>query len=182
MTIAIWYNPPAGVTLTPPNYRAATSVSLRCLAGGTTGYVSYQWSSTCGSSCFVRGSTQSISRVKLSSYEAGQHTCTVTDGAGNTGMATTEMIIIGISLVVFPLYILQYHKESNGSSCSYLGKSLHYVVWRCDITLMEMCLYGNCSCIDWMVFKYIIHLRTVVSLVPILANKCMFANSPVILQ
>ncbi len=95
VTITIQYSPPAGVTLTPPNYRPATSVSLRCTAIGTSGSVSYQWSSTCGSSCFVRGSSQTVSRDKLWSYDAGQHMCTVNDGVGSTGNATTEMNIIG---------------------------------------------------------------------------------------
>ncbi len=95
VTIAIQYSPPAGVTLTPPKYRAATSVSLRCDAVGTTGSVSYQWSSTCGSSCFVSGSSQTVSRNNLWSYDAGQHTCVVTDGVGNTGKANIEMNVIG---------------------------------------------------------------------------------------
>ncbi len=95
VTITIQYSPPAGVTLTPPNYRADTSVSLRCDAVGTVGSVSYQWSSTCGSSCFVSGSSQTVSRDKLWSYDAGQHTCVATDGVGNTGSATIEMNVIG---------------------------------------------------------------------------------------
>ncbi len=104
VTITIQYSPPAGVTLTPPNYRAATSVSLRCDAVGTTGYVSYQWSSACGSSCFVRGSSQTVSRDKLWSYDAGQHTCTVTDGVGNTGKTTIQMDITGKSLPISLTY------------------------------------------------------------------------------
>ncbi len=96
VTVTIQYSPPAGVTLTPPNYRAATSVSLRCDVVGTVGSVSYQWSSTCGSSCFVSGSSQTVSRDKLWSYDAGYHTCVATDGAGNTGRANTTMKIIGI--------------------------------------------------------------------------------------
>lgn len=79
----------------PPNYRAATSVSLHCLAVGTNGSVRYQWSSTCGSGCFVSGSSQTVSRDRLGSQDAGQHTCVVTDDAGNTGLATAEMSIIG---------------------------------------------------------------------------------------
>ncbi len=95
MTIAIQYSPPAGVTLTPPYYQAGTSVSLRCDAVGTNGSVSYQWSSTCGSICFVSGSSQTVSRDRLWSYDAGHHTCVATDGAGNTGLTTIEMNIIG---------------------------------------------------------------------------------------
>ncbi len=95
VTITIQYSPPAGVTLRPPNYRPATSVSLRCDAAGTTGSVTYRWSSTCGSGCFVSGSSQTVSRSYLYSYDAGDHKCVVTDGAGNTGTATTEMNIVG---------------------------------------------------------------------------------------
>ncbi len=95
VTITIQYSPPVGVTLTPPNYRPATNVSLRCDAVGASGSVSYQWSSTCGSSCFVSGSSQTVSRDKLWSYDAGQHTCVVTDGVGSTGNATIQMNIIG---------------------------------------------------------------------------------------
>ncbi len=95
VTIAIQYSPPAGVTLTPPDYSPATNVSLRCDVIGNSGSVSYQWSSTCGSSCFVSGSSQTVSRDKLWSYDAGQHTCVATDGDGNTGRATIEMNVIG---------------------------------------------------------------------------------------
>ncbi len=95
VTITIQYSPPSGVTLRPPNYRPATSVSLRCDATGNTGSVTYQWSSTCGSGCFISGSSQTVSRSYLFSYDAGNHSCVVTDGAGNIGTATTEMNIIG---------------------------------------------------------------------------------------
>ncbi len=95
VTITIQYSPPAGVTLTPPNYQAATSVSLRCDAVGTSGYVSYQWSSTCGSSCFVSGSSQTVNRNRLWSYDAGRHTCVATDRDGNIGRASIEMNVIG---------------------------------------------------------------------------------------
>ncbi len=95
VTITIQYSPPSGVTLRPPNYRPATSVSLRCDATGTNGNVTYRWSSTCVGGCFVNGSSQTISRSYLFSYDAGYHTCVVTDGAGNTGTATTVMNIIG---------------------------------------------------------------------------------------
>ncbi len=64
----------------------------------------------------MSGSSQNVSRDKLWSYDAGQHTCTVTDGVGNTGRATMEMSIIGIYLFVFPFNISRYHRN----------KSLHY--------------------------------------------------------
>ena len=82
----------------PPNYRAATSVTLRCVAIGATGYVSYRWSSTCRySNCFAYSTTaQTISENILRSRDAGVHTCTVTDGAGNTGTNSTIMNIVGM--------------------------------------------------------------------------------------
>ncbi len=43
----------------------------------------------------MNGSSQTVSRSYLFSYDAGVHTCVVTDGAGNTGNATIEMNIIG---------------------------------------------------------------------------------------
>ncbi len=43
----------------------------------------------------MSGSSQTVSRDKLWSYDAGQHTCVATDGAGNTGWATIEMNVIG---------------------------------------------------------------------------------------
>ncbi len=94
VTIAIQYDPPAGVTLTPPDYSPASSVSLRCEATGASGSVSYQWNSTC-SGCFVRGTSQTQSQSYLWSDDAGEHTCVATDGRGNTGRATTRMNIIG---------------------------------------------------------------------------------------
>ncbi len=95
VSITIQYSPPAGVTLRPPNYRPATSVSLRCDATGTSGIVTYQWNSTCEGDCFVRGSSQTVGRSYLFSHDAGYHTCVVTDGAGNSGNASTEMNVIG---------------------------------------------------------------------------------------
>ncbi len=44
----------------------------------------------------MSGSSQTVSRDKLWSNDAGQHTCTVTDEDGNTGRETMEMNIIGI--------------------------------------------------------------------------------------
>ncbi len=152
VTITTQYSPPAGVTLTPPNYRAATSVSLWCDAVGTTGSVSYQWSSTCGSGCFVNGSSQSVSRDKLWSYDAGQHTCIVTDEVGNTGRATTEMNIIGnYGICLYSqLYISQHHRNSYLQKWIKLlpGKSLQggviYHWWRCA------CMGLRCICMVWV--------------------------------
>ena len=98
MSISIQYTPPSDVSFRPPNYRPATPVTLTCEVEGANGTVSYQWTSTC-SSCFVPGQTsQSVSRNSLFSIDAGVHTCTITDGSGNSGNASTEMNIIGQSV------------------------------------------------------------------------------------
>ena len=83
-------------TYQPPEYRTASAVSLRCVAHGTSGYVSYSWSSTCSSPCFAySSSSQTISRDFLRWYDAGVHTCTVSDALGNSGSNSTEMKVVG---------------------------------------------------------------------------------------
>ena len=105
MIIEITYSPPDQYPdYSPPNYRAASSVTLRCVATGTTGGLTYRWSSTCRSDCFAYSTTaQTISENMLMSRDAGVHTCTVTDGAGSTGTNSTTMNIVGmyISSVTF---------------------------------------------------------------------------------
>ena len=98
MIIEITYSPPDQYPdYSPPNYRAASSVTLRCVAIGTTGGVSYRWSSTCRSGCFAYSATaQTISENMLRSRDAGVHTCTLTDGEGNTGTNSTTMNIVGM--------------------------------------------------------------------------------------
>ena len=100
------HNPPSDFTLpSPPYYRPATAVTLTCYAHGATGAVSYRWSSTC-SSCFASSSTaQSVSDTILKSIDAGVHTCTVTDGNGNTGSSSTEMKLIGMKYVMCTISI-----------------------------------------------------------------------------
>ena len=97
MTIEITYSPPDQYPdYSPPNYRAASSVTLRCIATGTTGGVYYHWSSTCRSDCFAYNTTaQTISENILTSRDAGVHTCTVTDGAENIGTDSITMNIVG---------------------------------------------------------------------------------------
>lgn len=95
VTITIQYSPPVGLTLRPPHYVPGASISLRCNAAGTAGSVMYQWNSTCGGGCFVKGTSQTVSRERLGSYDAGLHTCVINDDAGNTGTATTYISVIG---------------------------------------------------------------------------------------
>ena len=96
VTIQITYTSPGTYPVySPPNYRAASAVSLRCVASGYSGSISYQWSSTC-SSCFASSSSsQTISDNILRSRDAGVHTCSVTDSLGNTGSNSTTMKIVG---------------------------------------------------------------------------------------
>ncbi len=86
VTIEISYiSPDQYPDYAPPNYRAASSVTQRCVASGTTGHVTYRWSSTCGSCFASSSSSQTISETILRSRDAGVHTCSVTDSLGNTG-------------------------------------------------------------------------------------------------
>ena len=95
-TIVVSYTPPDQYPdYAPPNYRAASSVTLRCSTEGASGSVSYRWSSTC-SSCFASSSTSaSITENMLRSRDGGDHTCTATDSVGNTGNSSTTMNIVG---------------------------------------------------------------------------------------
>ncbi len=66
-----------------------------CAASGTTGHVTYRWSSTCGW-CFVSSSSsQNISETILRSRDAGVHSCSVTDSLGSTGRDVITMNIVG---------------------------------------------------------------------------------------
>ena len=95
-TIDIDYTPPDQYPdYAPPNYRAASSVTLRCRTEGASGSVSYRWSSTC-SSCFASNSySSSISESILKYRDNGVHTCIATDSIGNTGNNSTRMNIVG---------------------------------------------------------------------------------------
>ena len=96
--IDISYSPPEP-GYQPPNYRAASAVTLTCRAVGVTGTIQYHWSSTC-SSCFIPSSTysrssgHSITRSSLVSRDAGTHTCSAYDN-GISGSASTVMNIVG---------------------------------------------------------------------------------------
>lgn len=96
VTIEVEYTPPRDFDYpSPPYYRPASSVTLKCYAYGTTGAVNYQWSSTC-TDCLASTSTaQNITDNILQANDAGVHTCTATDSIGNTGSDSTEMRLIG---------------------------------------------------------------------------------------
>jgi hypothetical protein len=119
--ITVSYTPPDQYpTYSPPHYRAASSVTLRCSAQGASGSVSYRWSSTC-SSCFASSSTSStISESMLRSRDAGVHTCTVTDSSGNSGSNITQMYIFGKLNLAEIFIIILHHIPGITYRCWYL--------------------------------------------------------------
>ena len=118
VSIEIDYTPPDQYpNYAPPNYRAASSVTLRCGTDGVYGYVYYRWSSTC-SSCFASSSytymyysyySHSITENILKYRDSGVHTCTVTDNYGNSGSSSIPMNIVGKNpsdiILEYSLYI-----------------------------------------------------------------------------
>ena len=91
------YTPPSDFHLpSPPYYRPASSVSLTCVAPtDAVGDISYLWFST-NTDSFVNGaSEETVSQDILTAFDAGYHTCTVTDEVGNTGCAHTTMKLFG---------------------------------------------------------------------------------------
>ena len=108
----------------PPNYRAASPVTLTCRAVGATGRIRYCWTSTCRASCFVPYSGNyeysyggvARSRDFLRYYDAGTHYCSAYDSSqGISGSASTVMNVVGeiclmYTTVNYPYYngILNY--------------------------------------------------------------------------
>ena len=84
-----------------PVYSPGSSVQLNCSAEGTVGAVSTNWNSTCSGNCFVlqQSTPMSIRKEILHSTDTGNHTCTVSDDVGNSGVATIEMRISGTYFV-----------------------------------------------------------------------------------
>ena len=118
-----------------PNFRAASSVTLHCIAEGASGYVEYRWSLTCRS-CFASNSySASISEQFLRSRDTGEHTCTVRDGAGNSGSYTQEMNITGLTIVVM------YIAESNYNCTLLWHNELLTCVWVLCGGTVYMCTW-----------------------------------------
>ncbi len=93
----------------------------------------------------MSGSSQTVSRDKLWSYDAGQHTCTVTDEDGNIGRATMEMNIIGTCI---PIRIINYKMNQAVATWEYHFSIYNSIQSRFDITSVDMCMYGKCICLD----------------------------------
>ena len=88
---------PAGVT-----QQASSSINLTCVVQGIS-YppYSYQWTSSCSGNCFtLLGSTPTLTELTLHSIDSGNHTCAVIDAVGNSGTATTEIVVAGMSPMI----------------------------------------------------------------------------------
>ena len=74
-------------------------MTITCQAEGETGPVTYLWTSTCSTGCFISSATeesQAVGRTTLQSVDSGNHTCTVTDSdGGEMGSATIEINVVG---------------------------------------------------------------------------------------
>ena len=94
------YTPPPDATeLGPNDYWAASGpMNVTCLAAGSTGPVTYQWSSTCRECPFFVSNpkNQSVIVPVVSSGYTGNATCLVMDGAtGSTKSTHIELIVVG---------------------------------------------------------------------------------------
>ena len=87
------------IIASPPGvmHRASSSLNLTCsISGLSDTQLSYQWISTCTGNCFVLGSrVQSLMKTALHSIDSGNHTCSVTDTLGNSGMSTIQIVVFG---------------------------------------------------------------------------------------
>ena len=81
-----------------PYFLPATSVNLICRVEGSRGPFSYQWSSTGLNSFVVNSRSSIVSKLILTSDDAGSHTCHVNDSDGNVGSRTIEMKMEGEDL------------------------------------------------------------------------------------
>ena len=92
------YTAPSSFSLSPPYYRAASSLSLSCEVEGVEDVSSlvHEWTSTCSGSCFTRGSSRRVSTLHgLRSIDSGVHTCTVYDVLGCSDTANITIKVVG---------------------------------------------------------------------------------------
>ena len=95
VTIDVDYTAPSDFVGGPNDYRAASTVTLTCQVTGGKQMVTYSWTSTCSTRCFIHSKTsQTVRRITLQSIDSGTHTCTATCG-GLIESATIEMNIVG---------------------------------------------------------------------------------------
>ncbi len=98
--IHYYYRQPSDFTLSPPYFRIASSIVLKCVVPGSAGQVSYNWSSDCSGNCFVNGqTTRSVGTRILQPSDSGVHTCTARDFVGvdciRNASASLDMTIVG---------------------------------------------------------------------------------------
>ena len=107
LNVGITVSPVAGVM-----QQASSSINLTCVVSGVFHPpLSYQWTSTCMGDCFVLlGRTPTLTESSLHSIDSGNHTCSVTDALGNSGMATTEIRITGKKKIVITKDKYNYHQ------------------------------------------------------------------------
>ena len=97
VTIIPAYMAPSDVDLGPYEYRAASTLTLTCMVQeAAIGNVVYTWTSTSSSSLADSKTGQSVFRNQLQSRDTGTHTCTATDGRGNTGNHSIEIRVVGM--------------------------------------------------------------------------------------
>ena len=74
-------------------------MTVTCQAEGETGTVTYLWTSTCSTGCFIHSGTsqrQAVGQSSLISVDSGTYTCTATDSdGGEMGSATIEINVVG---------------------------------------------------------------------------------------
>ena len=129
VSISISYTPPDQYPdYSPPNYRAASSVTLTCVVSDAAGSVSYHWSSTCRSCFASNSSSSSISESLLRSRDAGVHTCTVIDGIGNRKNVSILMNIVGTLK-----YIVRI--------ASFMDCSSHFYRYWNSLNHLQLCIY-----------------------------------------
>ena len=119
-----------GDALQPSNYRPGSSLQLTCRVEGVTGYLRYRWTTTCTSSyCFVNNwyTSSSVSENILSYVDAGNHTCTVTDGVGNTGTSNATVNIKGRGVIFLGKIMIQNREIAHGMATYYL-KCIIFVI------------------------------------------------------
>ena len=82
-----------------PSLPVASDLTMTCGVVGGTAPFSYNWNSDCFGDCFVLGqlgsSSQVVSRQGLRSFDAGNHTCIVTDDTSLSESTTVELKLSG---------------------------------------------------------------------------------------
>ena len=97
--ILVAYEAPPDFDLpSPPYFRPGSSLTLHCVPQGSSQSIQYQWLSI-SSQSFTHGSTSSeVHDNTLTLYDAGLHTCTITDTDGSTTSHSIQITLYGTIL------------------------------------------------------------------------------------